>query len=99
MSVPGRGWPGKRDDHRDEAEGPDGIEFATVWGRDRTAAADAADTTPAYDEIDAFLAEVDGLAFAVPPGVQAPIAVHAARPGSTCCWKSPSLYSRPRRMP
>jgi len=58
----------------------DGIELAAVWGRDpRAAAALAAEyrATP-YEDIETMLAAVDGVAFAVPPDVQAPIAAAAA---------------------
>src|SRR5258707_5674999 len=59
----------------------EGIELAAVWGRDpRAAAALAAENgAAAYEEIEALLAAVDGVAFAVPPDVQAPIAAAAAR--------------------
>ena len=61
----------------------DGIEFAAVWGRNSGAAGELAGCyhATAYDDISAFLANVDAVAFAVPPGVQAPIAVRAARGG------------------
>ena len=54
----------------------EGIEFAAVWGRDREAAAGlaAAHGATAYADITKFLSAVDGVAFAVPPDVQAPIA-------------------------
>ena len=54
----------------------DGIELAGVWGRDpRAAAALAAEHgAVGFADVDALLAAVDGVAFAVPPDVQAPIA-------------------------
>ncbi len=73
----------------------EGIEFAAVWGRDGTAAAELAagyDARP-YDDIDAFLAEVDGVAFAVPPDVQAPIAMRAARAGKHLLLEKPIALS------
>ena len=59
----------------------EGIELAAVWGRDPQAAAALAQAhgTTGYEDIAAFLAAVDGVAFAVPPDVQAPIAAAAAR--------------------
>ena len=36
---------------------------------------------PAYDDLDGLLADVDAMAFAVPPAVQAELAVRAARAG------------------
>ena len=73
----------------------EGIEFAAVWGRDRTAAAELAAGYGArpYDDIDAFLAEVNGVAFAVPPDVQAPIAVRAARAGKHLLLEKPIALS------
>jgi predicted dehydrogenase len=61
----------------------EGIELAAVWGRNPGATAELAaayQATP-HEDLDAFLAGVDGVAFAVPPDVQAPIAVRAARAG------------------
>ncbi|WP_148575271.1 Gfo/Idh/MocA family protein [Nocardioides caldifontis] len=54
-----------------------------VWGRDgeRTRAlADALGVRP-YDDLDDLLADVDAVAFAVPPSVQAELALRAARAG------------------
>ncbi len=73
----------------------EGIEFAAVWGRNLTAAAELAagyDARP-HDDLDAFLAEVDGVAFAVPPDVQAPIAVRAARAGQHLLLEKPIALS------
>lgn len=59
----------------------DGAELTGVWGRNAGKAAALARDVGArsYDDIDALLAEVDAVAFAVPPDVQAPIAARAAR--------------------
>ena len=73
----------------------EGIELAAVWGRDpRAAAALAAEyqATP-YEEIEAMLAAVDGVAFAVPPDVQAPIAAAAARAGKHLLLEKPVAIS------
>ena len=54
----------------------EGVQFASVWGRNAQAAADLAAeyrVTP-YQDVSAFLAGVDAVSFAVPPDVQAPIA-------------------------
>jgi predicted dehydrogenase len=63
-----------------------GAELVAVWGRDRSAAAElaaayttASHTTVACDDFDEFLDRVDAVAFAVPPGVQAPLAIRAAQ--------------------
>jgi len=58
-------------------------ELAGVWGRDQAKAKAVAtrfDTTP-YPDLDALLADVDAVAVAVPPDVQAELAVRAARAG------------------
>jgi len=73
----------------------EGIELAAVWGRDpRAAAGLAADyRATAHEDLDAFLAAVDGVAFAVPPYVQAPIAVTAARAGKHLLLEKPIAIS------
>ncbi|MBT2441463.1 Gfo/Idh/MocA family oxidoreductase [Streptomyces sp. ISL-36] len=60
-----------------------GVEFVGVWGRRPEAAAElAADCgTRAYDDVDALFAASDAVAFALPPDVQAPLAVRAAAAG------------------
>ena len=69
----------------------EGIELTGVWGRDpRAAAALAAEHgATSVDDIDALLAAVDGVAFAVPPDVQAPIATAAARAGKHLMLEKP----------
>jgi predicted dehydrogenase len=73
----------------------EGIELAGVWGRDRQAAAAlaAAHHATPYEDIAALLAAVDGVAFAVPPDVQAPIAVTAARAGKHLLLEKPLAFS------
>jgi predicted dehydrogenase len=73
----------------------DGIEFAAVWGRNADAAADLAarhDVT-AYHDLPEFLAGVDAVAFAVPPDVQAPIAIRAARAGKHLLLEKPAALT------
>ena len=59
------------------------LDFAGVWGRRPDAAKDLADEhgTRAYDDVDALLADVDAVAVALPPDVQADLAARAARAG------------------
>ncbi|BBH64570.1 oxidoreductase [Actinoplanes sp. OR16] len=59
------------------------VEFAGVWGRDAAKTARLADEfkTRAYSDIDALIADVDAVAIALPPDVQAPIALRAAEAG------------------
>jgi predicted dehydrogenase len=58
-------------------------EFAGVWGRDPAKAQALADRygVPAFTDADALIAEVDAVAIALPPDVQAGLAVRAARAG------------------
>ena len=79
------------------AAAPD-IELAAVWGRSAEAAGALAGTYGARSfagagDLDAFLDGVDGVAFAVPPDVQAPIAVAAARAGKHLMLEKPLATS------
>jgi predicted dehydrogenase len=73
----------------------DGIEFAAVWGRDLKAARALAieHNVAAYDDIDAFLADVDAVAFSVPPDVQNALAVRAAGAGKHLLLEKPIAFS------
>ncbi|KUO14669.1 Gfo/Idh/MocA family protein [Streptomyces dysideae] len=59
------------------------LDFAGVWGRRPEAAKELADRfgTQVYDDADALFADVDAVAVALPPDVQAELAVRAARAG------------------
>jgi predicted dehydrogenase len=72
-----------------------GIELAAIWGRDSRAATDLAARyrATAYDDVSAMLDAVDGVAFAVPPDVQAPIAAQAARAGKHLLLEKPIALS------
>ncbi|WP_330455848.1 Gfo/Idh/MocA family oxidoreductase [Streptomyces sp. NBC_00820] len=63
--------------------GHPGLDFAGVWGRRPEAAGALAREygVRAYDDVDALLAEVDAVAVALPPAVQAALAVRAAQAG------------------
>jgi predicted dehydrogenase len=76
------------------------ISLAAVWGRDAEAAAGLASAHGAVaysgsgsEDIGSFLDAVDGVAFAVPPDVQAPIAVAAARAGKHLMLEKPLATS------
>jgi predicted dehydrogenase len=73
----------------------DGIEFAAVWGRNAGAAAELAASyhVTAHHDLSAFLAGVDAVALAVPPGVQAPIAIRAASAGKHLLLEKPIAIS------
>jgi predicted dehydrogenase len=84
-----------RETHAAALASTEGIELAAVWGRNPQAAADLAAShgaTP-YEDLDVLLAAVDGLAFAVPPDVQAPIAIKAARAGKHLLLEKPIALS------
>ncbi|NGN67978.1 Gfo/Idh/MocA family oxidoreductase [Streptomyces sp. A7024] len=59
------------------------VTFTGVWGRRPEAAKEIADAfgTRPYDDVDALLADCDAVAVALPPDVQAPLAVRAAEAG------------------
>ncbi|MGW7104423.1 Gfo/Idh/MocA family protein [Streptomyces sp. NPDC054838] len=60
-----------------------GSDFAGVWGRRPEAAAELARAhgVKVYEDPDALFADCDAVAFALPPDVQAPLAVRAAAAG------------------
>jgi predicted dehydrogenase len=69
--------------HAPALSGHRDLDFAGVWGRRPEAAGELADLhgTRAYDDVDALFADVDAVAVALPPGVQAELAARAARAG------------------
>ncbi|MFD6194546.1 Gfo/Idh/MocA family protein [Streptomyces sp. NPDC060275] len=69
--------------HAPALAGHDGLDFVGVWGRRPDAAKELAERhgTRAYDDVDALLADVAAVAVALPPAVQADLAVRAARAG------------------
>ncbi|WP_030605081.1 Gfo/Idh/MocA family protein [Streptomyces fulvoviolaceus] len=69
--------------HAPALSGHGELDFVGVWGRRADAAKELADEhgTRAYDDVDALLADVDAVAVALPPAVQAPLAARAARAG------------------
>jgi predicted dehydrogenase len=68
-----------------------GAELTAVWGRDPVATAALARKygATAHRDFDAFLGAVDAVAFAVPPHVQAPLAIRAARAGKHLLLEKP----------
>lgn len=69
--------------HAPALAGHPGVEFAGVWGRDPGKAAELAGrfATKPYADAGALIADVDAVAIALPPDVQAPIALRAATAG------------------
>jgi predicted dehydrogenase len=77
------------------ATSPD-VEFTAVWGRRPEAASDLAaehGVTP-FSDFGEFLSTVDAVAFAVPPDVQADLAVRAARAGKHLLLEKPIAVSQ-----
>jgi predicted dehydrogenase len=69
--------------HAPALAGHPGVEFSGVWGRRPEAAAElaVASGTRAYEDVDALFDASDAVALALPPDVQAPLAVRAAAAG------------------
>ncbi|CAM5642503.1 Putative dehydrogenase OS=Streptomyces violarus OX=67380 GN=FHS41_000288 PE=4 SV=1 [Streptomyces violarus] len=69
--------------HAPALSGHDELYFAGVWGRRPEAAKELAERhgVRAYDDVDELFADVDAVAVALPPDVQAGLAARAARAG------------------
>ena len=76
------------------AEHPD-AELVGVWGRDlaKATAVGARFDVPGTDDVDALLADVDAVSFALPPDVQAPLAERAAAAGKHLLLEKPIALS------
>ncbi len=72
-----------------------GATLAAVWGRDAHAAQSVAAEhgATAFADVGAFLDAVDAVAFAVPPHVQAPLAIRAAAAGKHLLLEKPIALS------
>ncbi|MCZ2524529.1 Gfo/Idh/MocA family protein [Streptomyces sp. HB2AG] len=68
-----------------------GVELVGVWGRRAEAARELAERhgARAYDDPDALVADVDAVALALPPGVQAELAARAAGAGRHLLLEKP----------
>ncbi|MGA5895458.1 Gfo/Idh/MocA family protein [Streptomyces venetus] len=69
--------------HAPALSGHEELDFVGVWGRRPEAAKELAERhgVRAYDDVDELFAEVDAVAVALPPDVQAGLAARAARSG------------------
>ncbi|MBV6701252.1 Gfo/Idh/MocA family protein [Kitasatospora aureofaciens] len=78
------------------AEHP-GLEFVGVWGRRPEAAVDlgGAYGVPGYADLDKLLAEVDAVSIALPPTVQADLALRAAEAGCHLLLDKPVALTVP----
>ncbi|GAA2613137.1 Gfo/Idh/MocA family protein [Paractinoplanes durhamensis] len=76
------------------AEHPD-VELVGVWGRnpDKAAELAALHGARAYAEIEELLADVDAVAIALPPDVQAPLALRAAKAGKHLLLDKPVAFT------
>jgi predicted dehydrogenase len=72
----------------------DDVEFVGVWGRNEAKAAELAGRygAKAYPNPDALIDDVDSVAVALPPAVQAPIALRAARAGKHLLLDKPVAF-------
>jgi predicted dehydrogenase len=72
-----------------------GVTLTAVWGRkpEATSALAARYGAIPHDDFDEFLAGVDAVAFAVPPDVQAPLAIRAAEAGRHLLLEKPIALS------
>lgn len=70
-------------------------ELVGVWGRDlaKAKAVGATFDVPGTDDLDALLADVDAVSFALPPDVQAPLAERAAAAGKHLLLEKPVALS------
>ncbi|SFO95130.1 Predicted dehydrogenase [Geodermatophilus dictyosporus] len=94
FAVLGTGYWARRVHAATLADHPD-AELAGVWGRDaaRAAEAGAEFEVPGTDDLDALLADVDAVSIAVPPDVQAGLAVRAAEAGRHLLLEKPLALS------
>ena len=72
-----------------------GVDLVGVWGRnpDKTRSMATSLGATAYDDFDAMVADVEAVAFAVPPDVQADLALRAARAGKHLLLDKPVATS------
>jgi predicted dehydrogenase len=76
------------------ADHPD-AELVGIWGRDlaKAKAVGAEFEVPGLGDLDALLADVDAVAIALPPDVQAPLAVRAAEAGKHLLLEKPTALT------
>jgi predicted dehydrogenase len=77
--------------HAATLAGHPSAELVGVWGRDvaKAKAIGAEFDVPGFDDVDALLAQVDAVAIALPPHVQAPLAERAAAAGKHLLLEKP----------
>jgi predicted dehydrogenase len=84
-----------REAHAAGIAATDGAELVGVWGRNPAKARELADQAgiTAFGTVDALLDAVDAVTFAVPPDVQAPLAIAAASRGRHLLLEKPLALS------
>jgi predicted dehydrogenase len=84
-----------RDVHAASLADHPNAELVGVWGRDlaKAKAVGAQFDVPGTDDVDALLADVDAVSFALPPDVQAPLAERAAAAGKHLLLEKPVALS------
>ena len=77
--------------HATALAGHPSAELVGVWGRDvaKAKAVGAEFEVPGYADVDALLADVEAVAIALPPDIQAPLAVRAAEAGKHLLLEKP----------
>ena len=81
--------------HAPALAGHPDVEFVGVWGRnpDKATVLAQKHDTRAYADADRLIAEVDAVAVALPPDVQAPLALRAARAGRHLLLDKPVAFT------
>ncbi|MCZ2817062.1 Gfo/Idh/MocA family protein [Modestobacter sp. VKM Ac-2984] len=81
--------------HATSLAGHPDAELVGVWGRDlaKAKAVGAQFDVPGTDDVDALLADVDAVSFALPPDVQAPLVERAAAAGKHLLLEKPVALS------
>jgi len=94
FAVVGTGY-GARETHAAALAALPDADLVGVWGRSLTRAAELVDAVGAqpYEHVDDMFADVDAVAFAVPPDVQAELAVRAARQGCHLLMDKPVAFT------
>lgn len=94
FGLVGTGYWARETDATAIAAHPD-AELVGVWGRDPVKARSLAQDfgATAFEDVDELIAAVDALAFAVPPDVQAPVAIRAATAGRHLLLDKPLAFS------
>jgi len=84
-----------RETHATALAAHPGAELVGVWGRSLESATGLADSfgARAYQDVDEMFADVDAVAFAVPPDVQAELAVRAAAHGCHLLLDKPVAFT------